>query len=119
MQKEGVSQKSEESLSLAEVELDKNSRVIEDLTRTVHELQETADEAATLKDKLDEYVLRVLYYHTSLLLIDGDPQVQACCRTIAEDGECHGEIQEETAGEGRPQGSGQGMHAPEYSCHVN
>lgn len=53
---EEVSQKSEDNLSIAEAELDKSSKLVEDLTKTVDELQVRADEAAQLKDKLDECV---------------------------------------------------------------
>jgi protein HOOK3 len=53
---EEVSQKSEDNLSIAEAELDKNAKLVEDLTKTVDELQVQADEAAQLKDKLDECV---------------------------------------------------------------
>ncbi|EFI28414.1 hypothetical protein CC1G_13948 [Coprinopsis cinerea okayama7 len=55
LDREGVSQKSEENLSIAESELDKNVKMVEELTRTVDELQAQADEAAKLKDRLDEY----------------------------------------------------------------
>jgi len=51
-----VSQKSEDNLAVAESELDKNTNVVAELTRKIDELQEVADEAAKLKDQLDEYV---------------------------------------------------------------
>jgi protein HOOK3 len=49
-----VSQKSEDNLAVAESELDKNTNVVAELTRKIDELQEVADEAAKLKDQLDE-----------------------------------------------------------------
>ncbi|KAF7322701.1 hypothetical protein HMN09_00048900 [Mycena chlorophos] len=48
-------QKSEDNLAVAEAELDKQSRVVTDLTRKNEELQDQAEEAVRLKDKLDEY----------------------------------------------------------------
>lgn len=41
---------------MAESELDKNTNLFSDLTRKVDELQVKADEAARLKDQLDESV---------------------------------------------------------------
>ena len=41
---------------MAESELDKHTTLITDLTRKVDELQVKADEAAKLKDQLDEWV---------------------------------------------------------------
>ena len=55
--KEEVSQKSEDNLSIAEADIDKHAKLVEELTKTVDELQVRADEAAQLKDKLDESVL--------------------------------------------------------------
>jgi protein HOOK3 len=49
-------QKSEDNLGMAELELDKNTTLVTDLTRKVDELQEKADLAARLKDQVDEYV---------------------------------------------------------------
>ena len=54
--KEDISQKSEDNLAMAESELDKNSGLVSELTRRVEELQGLADEAARLKDQLDESV---------------------------------------------------------------
>ena len=51
---EDVSQKSEDNLAMAEAELDKQTSIVTDLTRRVDELQSKADEAARLKDQLDE-----------------------------------------------------------------
>lgn len=51
---ENVSQKSEDNLAMAESELDKHTRLVTDLTRKVDELQMKADEAAKLKDQVDE-----------------------------------------------------------------
>ena len=47
-------QKSEDNLAMAETELDKQTSLIKDLTRKVDELQIKADEAAKLKDQVDE-----------------------------------------------------------------
>lgn len=41
---------------MAESELDKQTNIVTDLTRKVDELQGKADEAAKLKDQLDEWV---------------------------------------------------------------
>lgn len=41
---------------MAESELDKQTNLVSDLTRKVDELQSKADEAAKLKDQLDECV---------------------------------------------------------------
>lgn len=51
---EHVSQKSEDNLAMAEAELDKHTSLVTDLTRKVDELQVKADEAARLKDQVDE-----------------------------------------------------------------
>lgn len=51
---EDVSQKSEDNLAMAESELDKHTHLVTDLTRKVDELQVKADEAARLKDQVDE-----------------------------------------------------------------
>lgn len=51
-----VRHKSEENYALAESELDKQTNIVNDLTRKVDELQVKADEAARLKDQMDEYV---------------------------------------------------------------
>ncbi|KAJ7074380.1 HOOK protein-domain-containing protein [Mycena amicta] len=48
-------QKSEDNLAIAEAEIDKQTRVVTDLTKRNEELQDQADEAVRLKDKLDEY----------------------------------------------------------------
>ena len=47
-------QKSEENLAVAESELEKQTRVVADLTHRVDELQDYAAEAARLKDQVDE-----------------------------------------------------------------
>ena len=39
---------------MAEAELDKHTHLVTDLTRRIDELQSRADEAARLKDQLDE-----------------------------------------------------------------
>ncbi|ETW85647.1 hypothetical protein HETIRDRAFT_379686 [Heterobasidion irregulare TC 32-1] len=48
-------QKSEDNLAVAESEVDKQTNMVSDLTRRVEELQVHADEAARLKDQVDEY----------------------------------------------------------------
>ncbi|KAI6036784.1 HOOK-domain-containing protein [Pisolithus microcarpus] len=48
-------QKSEDNLAMAETELDKQTSLVTDFTRKVDELQVQADQAARLKDQLDEY----------------------------------------------------------------
>lgn len=52
-----ASQKSEDNLAMAEAELDKHTLLVTDLTRRTDELQVKADEAARLKDQLDECAL--------------------------------------------------------------
>ena len=52
--KENVSQKSEDNLAVAESDLDKQAAVAADLSKKVDELQGKAEEAARLKDQLDE-----------------------------------------------------------------
>ena len=49
-----ASQKSEDNLALTETELDKQTNLVADLTKRVDELQLQADEAARLKDQMDE-----------------------------------------------------------------
>lgn len=48
------SQKSEDNLGMAESELDKQTNLITELTKKVDDLQEKADQAAKLKDQVDE-----------------------------------------------------------------
>ena len=52
---EVASQKSEDNLAIAEAELDKQSNVNQDLTKKVEELRVKTEEAARLKDQVDEY----------------------------------------------------------------
>jgi protein HOOK3 len=47
-------QKSEENLAATESELEKQTKVIAELTHRVDEMQGHADEAARLKDQVDE-----------------------------------------------------------------
>jgi protein HOOK3 len=49
-----IRQKSEDNLAMAESELDKQTTLVTDLTRKVDELQVQVDEAAKLKDQVDE-----------------------------------------------------------------
>jgi len=76
-----VSQKSEDNLALAESELDKHTSLVADLTRKVDELQAIANEAARLKDQVDEYVF--CFNHACVLEVI--LQVSPCCRQVAED----------------------------------
>lgn len=57
-------QKSEDNLNVAESEIEKHQRIVEDLDRKVDELQVHADEAARLKDQVDESAiqLKILTY---------------------------------------------------------
>lgn len=70
-------QKSEDNLAMAEGELDKHTSLITDLTRKVDELQVKADQAARLKDQVDEWVeiIWVLFRYVER----PSPQVPACC----------------------------------------
>ena len=52
---EGASQKSEDNLAIAEADLDKQSAVNQDLNKKVDELHAKTEEAARLKDQVDEY----------------------------------------------------------------
>lgn len=52
---EGASQKSEDNLATAEADLDKQSTVNQDLSKKVDELHAKTEEAARLKDQVDEY----------------------------------------------------------------
>lgn len=49
-----VRQKSEDNLAVAESEVEKQTRIVTDLTKRNEELQVQADEAVRLKDKVDE-----------------------------------------------------------------
>lgn len=52
---EGASQKSEDNLAIAEADLDKQSAVNQDLNKKLDELHTKTEEAARLKDQVDEY----------------------------------------------------------------
>ena len=52
---EGASQKSEDNLAIAEAELDKQNNVNQDLNKRIDELHAKTEEAARLKDQVDEY----------------------------------------------------------------
>lgn len=52
---EGASQKSEDNLAVAEAELDKQNNVNQDLNKKLDELHAKTEEAARLKDQVDEY----------------------------------------------------------------
>lgn len=76
-------QKSEDNLNLAEAELEKQNRTVEDLHRKCEELQVQADEAVRLKDQVDECVpllfdKRVI--SQALFLIDTAMQLINCRR---------------------------------------
>jgi hypothetical protein len=71
-----VSQKSEDNLALAESELDKHTSLVADLTRKVDELQTVANEAARLKDQVDEYV----FFFSPACVLEVILQVSSCSR---------------------------------------
>ena len=52
---EGASQKSEDNLAIAEAELEKQNGVTQDLNKKLDELHTKTEEAARLKDQVDEY----------------------------------------------------------------
>jgi hypothetical protein len=52
-------------LAAAESEIEKQTGVITDLNKRIDELQEQADEAAKLKDRVDEWVLVSAFIATS------------------------------------------------------
>ena len=52
---EGASQKSEDNLAISEAELDKQNNVNQELSKKMDELHTKTEEAARLKDQLDEY----------------------------------------------------------------
>jgi len=52
---EGASQKSEDNLAVAEAELDKQNNLNQDLNKRLDELHLKTEEAARLKDQVDEY----------------------------------------------------------------
>jgi hypothetical protein len=54
---------------MAEAELDKHTTLVTDLTRRIDELQVKADEAARLKDQVDEYVFYLDHRLTLALII--------------------------------------------------
>lgn len=74
------SQKSEDNLAMAEAELDKQTNIVTDLTRKVDELQVKADEAARLKDQVDEYVSCRNVYLNSLRNLLGIDMPRTSCR---------------------------------------
>ena len=49
-----ISQKSEDNLGTTELELEKQTTLVSDLTRKLEDLHVQADEVARLKDQLDE-----------------------------------------------------------------
>lgn len=51
---EGASQKSEDNFAIAEAELDKQNNVNQELSKKVDELHAKTEEAARLKDQVDE-----------------------------------------------------------------
>jgi len=60
-----ASQKSEDNLAMTETELDKHTSLVTGLTRRIDELQVKADEAARLKDQVDEYAFYLDVQFTS------------------------------------------------------
>ena len=59
---------------MSEAELDKHTNLVTDLTRKVDELQSRADEAAHLKDQLDEFVLALFELRARLMT----SQISSC-----------------------------------------
>ena len=82
---------------MAESELDKQTVLVTELTRKVDELQVRADEATRLKDQLDECVSCTWRNAHQYCPTDVEIQVSTCGRQVTEDGERHGEVQEEAA----------------------
>lgn len=101
-----ASQKSEDNFAMAETELDKQTSLTTELTRKVDELQAKADQAARLKDQLDEYVY--LPEVPNSLHTRPTRQVSPCCRQTPEDGKCDGKVQEEASRKCRPSSACQG-----------
>jgi len=58
---EGASQKSEDNLAIAETDLDRQSTANQDLNKRLDELHVKTEEAARLKDQVDEY--EIFYVH--------------------------------------------------------
>lgn len=85
----GFRQKSEDNLGMAEAELDRNMALITDMTRKMEDLQERAEEAVKLKDRVDEWVL-----FAKSFLTWSTQKVPSCSGQGSKDGECNGEIQE-------------------------
>ena len=59
---EGASQKSEDNFATAEADLDKQSAVNQDLNKKLDELHAKTEEAARLKDQVDEYDILRLFF---------------------------------------------------------
>ena len=51
---EGASQKSEDNLAISEAELDKQNNLNQEMNKKVDELRAKTEEAARLKDQVDE-----------------------------------------------------------------
>lgn len=73
---EGVSQKSEDNLAVAEAELDKQNNVNQDLARKADELHAKTEEAARLKDQVDEYEVLSSFFND---LANGQAKATARC----------------------------------------
>jgi hypothetical protein len=74
---EVTSQKSEDNLAIAEAEVDKQSSVNQELSKKLGELHAKTEEAARLKDQVDEYdILRFCFSD----LVNGQLKVEARCR---------------------------------------
>lgn len=73
---EVASQKSEDNLAIAEAELDKQSNVNQELSKKADELRAKTEEAARLKDQVDECDNSRYSYDSHF---NGQLKVAACC----------------------------------------
>ena len=103
---EGASQKSEDNLATAEAELEKQTGVNQDLTKKLDELHAKTEEAARLKDQVDEYGILSSFFGT---YSNVQVKVTACCGQTTEDRERHGEVQEKTPRRRRSSPAAQGL----------
>ena len=79
---EGASQKSEDNLATAEAELEKQTGVNQDLTKKLDELHAKTEEAARLKDQVDEYGILSSFLSSHS---NGQVKVTARCGQTTED----------------------------------
>ena len=73
---DGASQKSEDNLAVTEAELDKQNSVNQDLNKKLEELHAKTEEAARLKDQVDEYGIP---RHFSGSCSDAQAKITTCC----------------------------------------